>query len=349
MGGMGRPIDVGAAQRLRQLLVGSAHFPESWCNQGFYYSDQVAYGLVQNNGGPCGVVAVVQARVAQSLFLDQKIQPSGPVTDPSSIPHTAKETALVSALADTLAAAASGGGVSLALPPELSERPRMTVDFDGWRVQSLGRDKHAIRTAIREHLEFFKARRGLGLLALVVSCIYTKGGMDAVKGDMDEIPGSEGSLIVCHQYTSQELVSLMLFGHACTNVFNGTKDLGMLLRGVPRQSEIGLLTYQEYTRDIEVGSYLKDPAVPVWTIWNESHYTVCFAKEPLGAKDAVVELYYYDPLGCQDEEYHLTLDTTKQVPERGVNDLIPYMDDILRTRAQWTGATVDWNGSEGLL
>jgi len=47
----------------------------------------------------------------------------------------------------------------------------------------------------------------------------------------------------------------------------------------------------------------------VWVVCAESHYSVLFARGPADPTDAtnVVDLVYYDPLGRQTEEYHLTV------------------------------------------
>ena len=52
-------------------------FPPSWSQQGLHFCTQegLAYGMVQNEGGPCGPLAVVQALVmAYLLFGDTASQ-----------------------------------------------------------------------------------------------------------------------------------------------------------------------------------------------------------------------------------------------------------------------------------
>ena len=341
----GRPVGQAVADRLQTLICGRIRFPDSWLQQGFYYSAHLPYGIVQNAGGPCGLLAVVQARVVKHLyFAPGGTPPQGAAGDASQVTEEAQRGAVLEALVETLLAAANGGSVQLALPPDIraDAPPAKAVDLEAWRVQALGREAAAVREAVGEHMGFFGARHGVGMLALLVSAVLTKGGVEAVLAEMDSMPGSESTLVVMHQYTSQELVSLLLFGKAHSNVFNGVKDMGadgssLVLKGVPGPSEIGLLTYQEYTRDVEVGSFLKDPALPIWLVWNESHYCVCFSKTRLVPGAAKVDVLYYDPLGMQDEEYRLTIDTTREVPPAKANDITPYMDDILRTRQEWKG------------
>lgn len=67
-GGDERGIIEIEALRVRQLMFGdsSLTFNEAWREQGFYFCtgvDGLGYGLVQAEGGPCGVLAAVQAFV----------------------------------------------------------------------------------------------------------------------------------------------------------------------------------------------------------------------------------------------------------------------------------------------
>lgn len=50
------------AQDLKQLLFRSdrGNFHDSWC-QGFYFDQKMKYGIFQDKGGPCGILATVQA------------------------------------------------------------------------------------------------------------------------------------------------------------------------------------------------------------------------------------------------------------------------------------------------
>ena len=126
----------------------------------------------------------------------------------------------------------------------------------------------------------------------------------------------------------QELVNLMMFGRAYSNVFDGTKRLGsakdgwMVLQGAPRRPSIGFLSLFEAYACIEatktdeigaffqVGSRYKGPTCPIWVICAESHYTVLFSADPavnpqdsdkvrfflLSSKEDFSKVYYYNLL-----------------------------------------------------
>lgn len=56
-------------------------------------------------------------------------------------------------------------------------------------------------------------------------------------------------------FVMQEIVNLMLFGCAVSNLFDGEKDIGEThLKGVPEQSNCGLLSLMEVAGNIEVSA-----------------------------------------------------------------------------------------------
>ncbi|XP_069047303.1 probable ubiquitin carboxyl-terminal hydrolase MINDY-4 isoform X4 [Lepisosteus oculatus] len=75
------PIDINLASDLKGLLFGSSLncFNEEWKAQSFTFSEipQLKYGIVQKKGGPCGVLASVQACVLQKLLFEDTSTSSG--------------------------------------------------------------------------------------------------------------------------------------------------------------------------------------------------------------------------------------------------------------------------------
>ncbi|XP_045053332.2 probable ubiquitin carboxyl-terminal hydrolase MINDY-4 isoform X2 [Desmodus rotundus] len=69
-----KPIDLSVAKDLKTVLFGSSVccFNEEWKLQSFSFSDTapLRYGIVQNKGGPCGVLAAVQGCVLQKLLFE---------------------------------------------------------------------------------------------------------------------------------------------------------------------------------------------------------------------------------------------------------------------------------------
>jgi len=141
----------------------------------------------------------------------------------------------------------------------------------------------------------------------------------------------------------------------CPMSFNQDK---VELRGVPSRSSVGFLSLMEAYKYLEVGSYYKEPLVPVWVVFSESHYSVMFGIRPelvqawsgpsLGA--APFDVYYWDPLAGQDEVIRLTLlpEPTEALPDpNDTRALIPPLDLALRTK--WAGCEIDWNDTEPIL
>lgn len=65
-------LDIDQEKLILKCILGNENrnsdLPESWSEQGFYFNDKITYGLIQNNGGPCGVVGVVQAYIIKNLL-----------------------------------------------------------------------------------------------------------------------------------------------------------------------------------------------------------------------------------------------------------------------------------------
>lgn len=156
-------------------------------------------------------------------------------------------------------------------------------------------------------------------------------------------------------YCTQDLVNLIVVGRAHSNVFNREMilDEHTTLRGVPAPSTIGFLTLFEWYKNVEVGSYYKAPAYPVWVVCCESHFSCLFAEDGRAAARGKLptSLYYYDGLANQDKPIKLTLkagdETIKHRIDQGNDDMVPPLEYVLETR--WPGAVVDWNDTEPLL
>eukprot|EP00698_Gefionella_okellyi_P018887 TRINITY_DN5716_c0_g1_i1.p1 TRINITY_DN5716_c0_g1~~TRINITY_DN5716_c0_g1_i1.p1 ORF type:complete len:591 (-),score=102.47 TRINITY_DN5716_c0_g1_i1:1106-2878(-) len=304
------------ARQLRALVFGKRAIVEEW-KQGFVFSDltNMRFGLVQYKGGPCGVLAAVQA-----FIIKQLIQMDPATRDVSTrllnINNDDRLLALESALVEIL---------------WMTRNPSVTVVTDGMgRPDSYGAplgnlnvfvctSQKQLQQYIHEQLSTFTQERGNGILNFVYSVILSHG-IAAVQQEMDD---SSNSLIGTHGYSSLELFNLLTTGRAYSNVFDGDKvlkddvsDTGdqMMLRGVQTQGQIGLLTLFEHYQSLEVGQRLKVPKFPIWVILSESHFTVMFAAQTdlllQHAQARTIgkfDVYYYDELGNFDDIVKLTL------------------------------------------
>lgn len=69
----GQPIPLPVITAIKSLLFPIRTlmiFTDSWTNKGFKFQDiaEIAYGIVQQKGGPCGILAATQAHIIKHLL-----------------------------------------------------------------------------------------------------------------------------------------------------------------------------------------------------------------------------------------------------------------------------------------
>ncbi|XP_043546781.1 probable ubiquitin carboxyl-terminal hydrolase MINDY-4 isoform X1 [Chiloscyllium plagiosum] len=354
-----KPIDLSLAIQVKNLLFGSSFscFAEEWKIQSFTFSDvpDLRYGIVQKKGGPCGVLAAIQACVLQKLIFED-IANSGSEAMELQPTNGQRSQCLALAIADILWRA--------------GDRRRAVVALSTGRQQFIPAGKYkadgTIETIILNTLTnfqdlttFLQQNVGqfeigpFGCILLTLSAILSRS-IDLVKSDFD-VPST--TLIGAHGYCTQELVNLLLTGKAVSNVFNDVVELDSgngnitVLKGISGRSDIGLLSLFEHYSICKVGSFLKTPKFPIWVVCSESHFSVlfCLKKELMSdwKFERRFDLFYYDGLANQQEEIRLTIDASEHCSLEGDDDLIPPLEHCIRTK--WKGAFVDWNGTDPIL
>ncbi|XP_058878256.1 probable ubiquitin carboxyl-terminal hydrolase MINDY-4 isoform X2 [Acipenser ruthenus] len=352
------PIDLNLAVDLKNILFGSsfACFNDEWKIQSFPFNDlpDLRYGIVQKKGGPCGVLASVQACVLQKLLFEETSSSSKSQRLQPSDSHRSKKLAL--AVADILWRAGDRKKAVVAL----SSGEKQFIPAGRYKSDGILETIILHTVSSQEDLPLFLEQNihqfevgPYGCILLTVSAILSRS-TDLVIRDFD-VPTN--SLIGAHGYCTQELVNLLLTGRAVSNVFNDVIELdsgngnSTVLNGITGRSDIGLLSLFEHYNLCKVGSYLKSPKYPIWVICSESHFSVLFCVQKELMNDWRMErrfdLYYYDELANQQEEIRLTVDTYQNYVADAENDLIPPIEHCIRTK--WNGAVVDWNGAEPLL
>nr|XP_006120643.1 probable ubiquitin carboxyl-terminal hydrolase MINDY-4 isoform X1 [Pelodiscus sinensis] len=353
-----KAIDISLAKEIKNLLFGSSLccFSEEWKIQNFTFNSipQLKYGMVQKKGGPCGVLAAVQACVLQQLLFGDRNRNSDVWCLQPSDAHRTK--CLVMAFADILWRA---GGNEKAVVALCSGRQQFTpvgkykADgiFETLILHSVTKYED-LTIFLQQNIHQFE-NGPFGCILLTLSVIFTRT-IDLVRSDFDVLTNR---LIGTHGYCTQELVNLLLTGKAVSNVFNDVIELDSgngnitVLKGITNRSDIGLLSLFEHYDVCQVGCYLKTPRYPIWVVCSESHFSVlfCLRKDLLGdwKTERRFDLYYYDGLANQEEEIRLTVDTVQPYIEDKENDLIPPLEHCIRTK--WKGAAIDWNGTEPIL
>ncbi|KAK2835491.1 hypothetical protein Q5P01_015975 [Channa striata] len=357
----GCPMEQSTAMELKVVLFGSSLkcFSVEWRNQGFTFSEthDLRYGIVQKKGGPCGVLASLQAFVLKKLLFEntessntglQRLRPS----------NTARRKSLVLAVAEILwrageekqATVAISSGRNHFTPTGHYKSEGLLEKTTCFTVDSF----KDLQLLIEQHIEQFETGV-FGCILLTISAILSRS-IEKVRADMD-VPST--TLIGAHGYCTQELVNLLLCGRAVSNVFDNDMELDSgngnmtLLKGIKAHSDIGFLSLFEHYNICKVGAYLKTPRYPIWVVCSESHFSVLFGlqRELLTSqgKNQEFDLYYYDGLANQQEEIRLTVSVgnSAMICKDDDTDLIPPLEHCIRTR--WKDALVNWNDTEPIL
>ncbi|XP_063777538.1 ubiquitin carboxyl-terminal hydrolase MINDY-3 isoform X2 [Pseudophryne corroboree] len=259
--------------------------------QGFVFSDSEPTALEQFEGGPCAVIAPVQAFLLKNQLF---------TTDQSNWRNCREDEqkeVLCQTLSNILEIAATNGASSYCLAvwqkgktavETERELPAETSQEAALAAEELGLERfHALiqkrtlqssselREAISDNYSMWRNR--FGVLLFLYSVILTKG----IENVKNEIEDAEEPLIdPVYGHGSQSLINLLLTGHAVSNVWDGDRECsGMKLLGIHSQAHVGFLTLMESLRYCKVGAFLKSPKFPIWVVGSETHLTVFFTKE----------------------------------------------------------------------
>ncbi|KAJ8541511.1 hypothetical protein K7X08_002327 [Anisodus acutangulus] len=277
-----------------------------WTNQGIRFSPDpdTSMGLVQHEGGPCGVLAAIQAFVLKHLlfFSDDLNMVSTSLSGKSagadifsSLNEEKKSRALVRAMGEILFMCGSNRRVVIASLRTLngnlegsegrSSDEVISKALEGLSIESAANLQKVLiintYTSSVDALQRLEAllpvfRSRMGAMLFLISALLSHG-MDSVQADRDD--PSQPLVTAPFGHASQEIVNLLLSGEAVANVFDGRMDLGggMFVKGISTTVEVGFLTLLESLNFCKVGLHLKCPKWPIWVVGSESHYTVLFA------------------------------------------------------------------------
>ncbi|XP_022768007.1 ubiquitin carboxyl-terminal hydrolase MINDY-3-like isoform X2 [Durio zibethinus] len=307
------------AYQLFSMVFGSSVSKDilaQWSNQGIRFSPdpETSMGLVQHEGGPCGVLATIQAFVLKYIlfFPDElsKVAANMPqsmhsrrlsktqcvVSDNfAAFSEDTKARALVKSMGEILFLCGNNKRAVIATLSVISngiegseDNPKDVIiaqALEGLSIESafdlqkvLRVDTYMTPTSAFKRLEamipVFQSR--MGALLFLISALLSRG-LDCVQADRDD--PSLPLVTAPFGHASQEIVNLLLCGQAVPNVFDGRMDLGggMFLKGISTSVEVGFLTLLESLNFCKVGQNLKCPKWPIWVVGSESHYTVLFA------------------------------------------------------------------------
>ena len=259
---------------------------------------------MQERGGPCGVLAAVQAVLLKVLLHGSQtfsLRPRSQRSLEQGLSLQDRAGALAAAMAEILVRCAGKQEgeveykvVLAGMRKHFSSAGRLRADCLTETVNIHTFNSPAeLRDFLLQNSGFMTGRGNSAVVCLLYSCLLTRG-LNTVRSDMDS---PDCPLMAAHGYCSQEMVNLITTGVAASNVFDNQVVLGSnteqtVLKGVGSRSEVGLLSLFEHYKSCSVGSHLKSPLYPVWLVCSESHFTTLWAGQPADSN----QLYYYDGL-----------------------------------------------------
>ncbi|XP_051061762.1 ubiquitin carboxyl-terminal hydrolase MINDY-3 isoform X2 [Phodopus roborovskii] len=289
-------------KELLELVWGTKSSPELsdtiFCRwtQGFVFSESEGSALEQFEGGPCAVIAPVQA------FLLKKLLFSSEKSSWRDCSEDEQKELLCHTLCDILESACDSSGSYCLVSWLRGRTAEEATSIAGSPAQSSCQVEHSSALAVEElGFERFHAliqKRSFrtvselkdavldqysmwgnkfGVLLFLYSVLLTKG-IENIKNSIED--ANEPLIDPVYGHGSQSLINLLLTGHAVSNVWDGDRECsGMQLLGIHEQAAVGFLTLMEALRYCKVGSYLKSPKFPIWIVGSETHLTVFFAKD----------------------------------------------------------------------
>lgn len=315
---------------IRLLMFGDENkdFPLAWIKYGLKFKPFPPYALEQIKSGPCGVIASVSAHIIDELLYGSaRIVLKEGLLRPT---YEERKMALSKALAQIIWRARSRCEAIVATKVISEENGAENIKLKTFSSDNL------LFESIKMNIGAFMKSGGISLF--IYSLLLTRG-IEKIKSDMD----FPDRLIGEDSYASQEIVNLIITGHAVTNVFNGNKELNatnsetLILKGIAKQSRIGFLSLSEYENNDQVGSYLKYPEHPIWVVNGNNHYLTLFgtSKKILEDSNEEFHLFYTDSLSSHQE---ISLQINPKDGPAKETDNLPTTIKCLLTR--WPTATV---------
>ncbi|KAM9165577.1 ubiquitin carboxyl-terminal hydrolase MINDY-3 isoform 2-T2 [Pangshura tecta] len=240
--------------------------------QGFVYSESESTALEQFEGGPCAVIAPVQAFLLKKLFTCEK-------SAWRECQEEEQKNLLCHTLCDILEMACSDNSESYSLATWIrGKTTEETASISESPVESSHQEEQPSALAAEElgferfhaliHKQSFQSFPELkdamwdqysvwtnkfGVLLFLYSVILTKG-IENIKNEIED--STEPLIDPVYGHGSQSLINLLLTGHAVSNVWDGDRECsGMKLLGIRKQATVGFLTLMESLR------YCKDLAL----------------------------------------------------------------------------------------
>ncbi|XP_062900194.1 ubiquitin carboxyl-terminal hydrolase MINDY-3 isoform X1 [Mobula hypostoma] len=267
--------------------------------QGFVLSQSEATALEQFEGGPCAVIAPVQAYLLKNIMFHSE-KPNWRNCTEEELKHLfcltlteILETARLNNSSPYCLVMWARGKTSEEHASISENQPESSQGTEEDQLSALAAEElgserfHTLiqkrtfesvtelKEAVLNQYSTWKNR--FGVLLFLYSVILTKG-IANIRNEIED--AAEPLIDPVYGHGSQSLINLLLTGYAVLNVWDGDRECsGMKLHGIRNQATIGFLTLMESLRYCKVGTFLKSPKFPIWILGSETHLTVFFAKE----------------------------------------------------------------------
>lgn len=284
---------------------GSNRVVNQWLEAHLEWSEREPFALVQRQGGPCSILAPLQAYIVSVLkdkieqLEDETATFSTILSNPditSDLSSTTPSNVSNSASASNLTTSAQNPSTSESVNATNSALNTCTVSRS-----ALNREEILNLAVIKIFENFVNPPQLLqeitssgevqlsnediknwckrlfcpgGLLLFLYSCVFTKT-PQAIEQEIGFLVDNIQLIEPVHGHGEQSMLNLLLFGVATSNVFDGIRDLGgLIMTGLENRSKIGFLSLHEAYKSLEVGDNLKNPIYPIWVLSSETHFTV---------------------------------------------------------------------------
>ncbi|XP_051574933.1 ubiquitin carboxyl-terminal hydrolase MINDY-3-like isoform X3 [Myxocyprinus asiaticus] len=251
-----------------------------FCFRCFVFSESERSALEQFEGGPCAVIAPVQAFLLKNILFNTE------GSNWKDISEEEQQTVLCSTLSEILESACLNKTQAFHLATWPRAKTTDSSDItDSHPEPESSQPTDAPRKGLSGLAELREAvlslydtwRNKFGVLLFLYSVIHTKG-IQNIENEIEDT--SEPLIDPVYGHGSQSLINLLVTGDAVSNVWDGDRECsGMKLHGIHQQASVGFLTLMESLHYCKVGAFLKSPKFPIWILGSETHLSVFFTKE----------------------------------------------------------------------
>lgn len=239
-----------------------------------WYTQQiqwVGFGLVQVQGGPCSIIAALNCFALCELLFGVSTRDLQTLLSGFAFPLAVRSMNDISILPIDAINTAIGNAIAFVLwNSALSVEGSRKIQVVAFTRDGLDSTTFEDFESLSAHCKIHLIEKASSILLLLYSLVFTRG-VSTIRDEMRE-ENILVSLVGAHGNCTQSLLNLAVIGKAVPDVLDGCNAL-FQMEGPSSKTIIGLLSHAESvdSKVIRVGSFFKDPFMPIWIISGESH------------------------------------------------------------------------------